>query len=363
MVNPDVFFEGILPLMGMAFACLVCIATPLDESNFFSKLKLLKDDEGDPLMTVISLTTVCSECKKLPEEKHKDCTHIDPNAQPPWKCDERYSRAKIYQKADPSVGRNARENMGLVVGDNKRALITDLVKRFFTYETRPYYEITRPPDRIYVMTDPDAGGASQLSIISGIVLRTENTCPVGTGVLLGIDFKNCKSDSDQEAAVKKHILTLREQPLFQNSKIIVVPENQTGYFHTRIENICRDVALGNCVTFHQGNGEKAGVRKDAHKTKEYVMRVNDMLEDNLLRFSTNWFTNSQEDALVNKTREGVVEMLKDQCVRYGYDKFGKLTGKIDGYEDDGYVAFAMFCYWSYIIEVFPYYEEYRKRIA
>ena len=143
--------------------------------------------------------------------------------------------------------------------------------------------------------------------------------------------------------------------MYETVEIILVPENQSGFFHSRIERNFGTVP--NCRTLHEYNAEKPGVRKDAHKTKEYVIRVNDMLKGGLIKFATNWFTSSRKEFATGK--EFAIQELRDEMIRYCYDDHGKLTGKINGSNDDLYVAFAMLCYFGTVVETSPVYKDYR----
>jgi hypothetical protein len=104
---------------------------------------------------------------------------------------------------------------------------------------------------------------------------------------------------------------------------------------------------------------KPGISKTAVITKEYVITVNDLLSRGMVFFEEDWFTNTP----VSKKKGGkeeVADELRDQLCRYCYDENGKLTGKIQGSQDDLYVGFAMLCYWSLAIETCPAHEKYRS---
>lgn len=360
--SPDLVFETIFPLLEVKATAFIAISTVLDEFNFFSKLLALNDDDGDEFFDVIMIDLTCATCKRhLPKSRWKECEHVDDTVIPPWKSKEKYKRAKIIQTADPNVGRNARESMGLIEGDYNRALNEAFVKETMDRETRKYHAVASSPNRIYIAIDPDGGGkGSRMSVVSGFVCRgtvqdaAMDELP-GTLVITGLDAKRCESDKEAIDLVMQHIAKIRNRPLYENVQIVLIPENQTGHFHTRIEN--KFVKIKRCRTFHDHNKEKPGVRKDAERTKEYVIRTNDMLERKLIKFARDWFTNSEKD--YGNTKEGVVSELRDQMLRYCYDEHGKLTGKINGNPDDLCIGFEMLAYYSSIIEFSPIYEDYR----
>lgn len=247
-------------------------------------------------------------------------------------------------------------------------------------ETRKYVNVDFSPERIYIAIDPDGGGRSRLSVISGFICRGEkmkDQLP-GTLIITGIDFKQCNSELEQDDVVAEHIRKIRKNPLFKNTLLILIPENQTGFTHTRIER--NFTGYQNVVTLHENMEEKPGVRKDPHKTKEYVICVNDKLKGGLIAFSKHWISSTksdigQDEGVGNKNqsnsighhrkeeknanKEWVISELTGEMIRYCYDEHGKLTGKINGGNDDLYVAFAMLCYFSIVVEYVPIYSPYR----
>jgi hypothetical protein len=154
---------------------------------------------------------------------------------------------------------------------------------------------------------------------------------------------------EQAAMVQNHIRTLRSRRLFSGVPIVFVAENQTGYAHTRLEESVQ--TLLNVSVLHQNGGDKAGVAKTQLMTSDYVIVVNDILTRKMVFWDKNWFTTTGR-RLPNGTTdgEGMLDELCQEILRYCYDENGKLTGKINGMQDDLYVAFAMLCYWSRAVE-------------
>jgi hypothetical protein len=128
----------------------------------------------------------------------------------------------------------------------------------------------------------------------------------------------------------------------------------TGFTHTRI---AQNFKFANCRTFHENNKEKPGIRKDQTRTKDYVIACNDMLAGGLVKFWKEWFSVYAGDYPTG--REHVADELREEMLRYCYDEHGKLTGKINGAQDDLYIAFGMMCYWAKVIESNPLYWNYR----
>ena len=346
-------FETIFPLLEVECAAFIGISTVLDEFNFFSKLLKLKDEDGDDFFDTIMIDTVCRECKRLPEEEHEKCTHLDDTVLPPWKSKVKYARSKILQSVDTNRGRNARESMGLITGDYNQALVSRNVKQTMDKDKRRYHRLTKSPNRLYITVDPDGGGRSRMSVISGFICRQDRDELPGTLVITSIDYKHCPDELQQDALIKQVVEKLREKPLLERVPIIIIPENQTGFCHRRIE---RNFRFTNCRTFHEGNKEKPGVRKDATRTKDYVIACNDKMDGGLIKFWNEWFSVHAKEYPNGK--EHVIDELRSEMLRYCYDEKGKLTGKVNGAQDDLYIAMGMMCYYPQVIESHPLYESY-----
>ncbi len=245
-----------------------------------------------------------------------------------------------------TAARGLRENAGIIVSDYNTVFDVENVNRLFSVKTRPYYTTLTPPSRIYITADPDGGGLSRMSIASGYVMKSNPVLPDFTLITLGLDLRHCKHHLDQDEMVKQHIEHIRSQKMFENVPIIFIPENQTGMFHTRMEQYISTVP--NARVIHQNGGAKAGIRKDAYITSDYVICVQNMLAKNMIRWEQTWITSSEK--YVQNGREGVLNELRDELLRYCYDEHNKLTGKVQGMQDDLYVAFAMLLYWSREVE-------------
>lgn len=129
--------------------------------------------------------------------------------------------------------------------------------------------------------------------------------------------------------------------------IIFVPENQTGFYHTRMEEYTRTIPLTYCIYEH--GGPKAGIAKTQTLTADYVRRTVDYLSGNHFRFDAEWISSNGHKH--RNGRAGLLEELKLQLIRYGYDERRKLGGKYDGaFQDDLCIAFMMHTYWTLVID-------------
>jgi hypothetical protein len=163
--------------------------------------------------------------------------------------------------------------------------------------------------------------------------------------VVGIDASKCHASGhvEQEEMILRHIGELRKR--FRNQPIIIVPENQTGYFETRVSELV--VNLPNVRVLHQDGKEKPGVTKTARITSGYTQCLEDAFNQNAVAFDRRWFTTTiiKKDSPKSQTFL-IKNLLKDELLRFCYDEKGKLTGKVNGYTDDKAVAFLMFYYWG-----------------
>lgn len=160
-----------------------------------------------------------------------------------------------------------------------------------------------------------------------------------------MDSKQTSSHLDQERLLNDHICQLRKFTHFAWTPIILIPENQTGYYHTQVAQYAS--THPNMRVLHQDGGRKAGVTKTSMITADYVTNLSYVIKENGIVFDNQWFTNTPKKG----TKNGVLQELRDQVLRFGYNEKGKLTGKFSGWQDDLCVALMMIFYWSRIVEI------------
>lgn len=162
--------------------------------------------------------------------------------------------------------------------------------------------------------------------------------------ITGIDSKQTTTHIEQEKLISDHINQLRKFQHFAWTPIILIPENQTGFFHTQVAHYAssqRSVSV-----LHQNGGRKAGVTKTSIITADYVTNLSYVIGESGIAFDRQWFTNTPKKG----TKDGVLHELRDQVLRFGYDEKKKLTGKFSGWQDDLCIALMMIFYWSKAVE-------------
>ena len=165
----------------------------------------------------------------------------------------------------------------------------------------------------------------------------------------GIDIKHCRDHIEQNPLVRRHVEHLRRTKALRGAFVVFVPEHGTGFSHTRFQECVED--LPRVRTLYQNGDSRPGIRKDPHVTKGYAHALIDAFDAGDLVFMRRWFTDSVGNLPGGqKTRASLLNELKEELLRYGYDEKGKLTGKFGVHQDDMVIALAMLLYWSTAVE-------------
>jgi hypothetical protein len=335
----------------MRKAALVAISTPLDEMNWFTKLmqfttkRNVIDENGNTneieefFFHTLHIGLVCENCAKSQSaDKMIQCVHMA-HMEPPWKGGDRRDRIKQVSMEFGDVARGLRETFGKVIGDDNRSFPQDKIRALLGPEHQE--RTCHNPSFIVMTIDPGAGGNSETAIASGYFLNEPQNRTCFTGVIVGLDAMRCKDHLIQEHMIIKHLNELRRR--FRDARIIVVPENQTGFFHTRIDEMIP--THPNCKVFHQTD-KKAGVCKTNIITSNYVHCMESVLHEDALAFDENWFTTSMAKKNSTDHIRNMRESLRDELLRFGRDDKNKLTGKFGSFSDDKAIAIMMFFYWG-----------------
>jgi hypothetical protein len=131
LLDMGVFFEVVVPLMGMIGVCMVGISTPKGTQNFFHDLITMRDARGNLLFNVFRMELICDACKAMDSAaKRTECVHRM-HLLPPWKTLERQERIKMIMKDRPNL---------YLQGETKR---TPHCHMFFVSQRRPPSRSTR----------------------------------------------------------------------------------------------------------------------------------------------------------------------------------------------------------------------------
>jgi hypothetical protein len=149
-IEGDLFFDTVLPLMGVNKTAIIGISTPpKSHMNYFLQMFELKDKAGEPLFEIVKLRLLCDDC--IAKNKD-DCPHIREEA-PPWKSKRREERTRVVYQAD--MERFNREVRGVETTSDVYVFPKDKIDLI---ETRPPVRFSIPPRFIYFAIDPSGGG-------------------------------------------------------------------------------------------------------------------------------------------------------------------------------------------------------------
>ena len=158
------FTEVILPLLGMGKTKLLGISTPSpDEYNFFTRMLTLKRPNSNKhAYGSLTIDLACDECKR--KKRAVDCRHLL-GLIPKWKGQKKFEMAaQLY--GDLFSSYHARESMGLLLSSEDKIFDKDMIGKM---DHRPmWYNKSREcmPTHIFMSVDPNAGGTSQMAIVS-----------------------------------------------------------------------------------------------------------------------------------------------------------------------------------------------------
>jgi hypothetical protein len=163
-MNDRMFTEVIIPLLGVATTKLIGISTPSpDEHNFFS-LMLTKKYPGTDIHVFgnLIIDLACDECKR--RDRAVECKHLQVLL-PAWKGQKKFELAsQLYGELNRDI--HARESMGILMSSEDKIFDRKLVNKL---DRRPVWTLMTPdcrPTHIYISVDPNAGGTSQMAIVS-----------------------------------------------------------------------------------------------------------------------------------------------------------------------------------------------------
>jgi len=180
-MDQQVFYEVVVPLLGLRDTALIAISTILDPSNFYTKLIDMKDPDGKALFDVQKFELVCAKCKA--SSTPWECTHMT-DTLPPWLSGEKHHKIRNFLPPE-LIGR---ETMGITMSDSNKAFSAGSITSFSSaplaalpvvaeyvcrrvlqtqfITTKHILAEQAPASAIYTAVDPSGGGASEYAIAS-----------------------------------------------------------------------------------------------------------------------------------------------------------------------------------------------------
>ena len=147
---------------------LMCLSSPEGDSNYYSALMELKKDNGESFFNVVNCFQICDRCLKLERAKQILCNHVKNTSH--WLDQRKIRELKLLYKASPEDA--IREFGGVVVSDHLPCFRKEEVLQAFKLKRVPTVAV---PPYVFVACDPNGGGPSHLSIVSGYHNREGDT--------------------------------------------------------------------------------------------------------------------------------------------------------------------------------------------
>lgn len=334
-LDEAVFNEVVLPLMGVDDTSLVAISTPLEESNFFSQLLLMKKPNGAPLFLNLQIVLMCEECRAADLDS---CPHMAKNL-PDWKSEGRAQMVKELMSGNKDMWQ--REQNGVITTRDTCAFDRPSVERFFARRC-PLASFVPQDDRVYISIDPAGGGFSNTALVAGAMDANSKLF-----VVLAADARAVTCDEELEVFLKSFLESMRCQNQLSSSLFVLIIERNFGgsVMASRIANIVATFPPLKVLSADDTKHRRMGtVTTDLVKERARV----DL--QRLLRMDIACLT-CDSDFISNK--RGIIGELRSQLLAFKFQTVEKgektrtiLSGKTFGGNDDLCMAFLLLVYWS-----------------
>lgn len=175
-IDQDVYYEVIVPLLGVAHACCIAISTPVAGVDFYNEMEAvtLPSSTGEPrqLFKIIKIGLICKACAADATGKNDVaalvCPHKLPTVEqlPRWKSVRKHMATQaIYGGAHAET--MMQEALGASAGLKDGAFSKNLL--VFLEQSSFVIPSDRDVERIFVGVDPAGGGSSAMAIVSYVV--------------------------------------------------------------------------------------------------------------------------------------------------------------------------------------------------
>jgi hypothetical protein len=126
-------------------------------------------------------------------------------------------------------------------------------------------------------------------------------------VIVGLDSQTCITEVQEIMLFRKHFMALRNHPYFENSRYLLVPENNFGNMHTVVAMVA-DIP-GSEVYYEKG-AKRPGLYNSYNQNQTYKTLLASSLAASMIRFDKELFTVSEAS-----TPEYVVHLLREQILQ------------------------------------------------
>jgi len=187
---------------------------------------------------------------------------------PPWKSIAKLDMVRALYADQGDLMQ--RESMGAITDDAKSLFESDKVVAFLHEKS---FQLSSPPDYIFMAMDPNGGGTSHMAIVS-IVFDGNDA------VVVGVDTAPTDKHDQIEQMLKQHVRSLRGKPIFRESHIIFIPENNLGQEAEHARHMLRKEKR--LYTIHEK--KKAGVCTTHARKEIYALTLLSYFNSGTIRF-------------------------------------------------------------------------------
>ena len=302
-IDPDLFYQVIVPLMGVSGTSVLAISTPSeDDDNYYSELMELKNpkDPSQPLFKTIRIGLACQAC--MIKGKGTECTHKTEFV-PPWKSQDATNKVSEIMRSNRTL--YMREHQGMLAGDTVYYFKAPLVQSF---RELPLWDFDHHPEFLFVGVDPSGGGKQSDYSMATIAYSK------GCVVLVGLESCSSAVGTDIDAMLYNHVRKLRNHRRYRHARIRLYVENNLSHIEAdrvaRIFNRPENQPV-EIESHDESNQNRPGVPTTDVTKHAYVHLLLQLLKDNRLRVAREfvWTPQPQESPT---DPERMLHELRDQ---------------------------------------------------
>jgi len=178
-IKEKLFYENIVPLMGVKETALVGISTPPSETgNYYLRLFDCKDDDGQDIFSIVKIELQCAACM---EKREVNCPHkvVQP---PAWKSQKRQKMQQAIYGVHPLY--YLREVLGVPISDDIYVFTGQYVENFVA-PAKCSFPVHEPmnvavdkPAFVFIGIDPCGGGTMSDTSFCALTFRAGDRNPV-----------------------------------------------------------------------------------------------------------------------------------------------------------------------------------------
>ena len=257
----SIFYNVVAPLYEMNKTVLFIVSTLSGDDNFFTTMlnkALEKLDLGIFSFHVLVAIPVCKRCK---EKKNYECKH-NKHIVPDWKSEEKREEIKDLLENNLSVYR--RESLGIVDFGKSKIFDQDAltyIENKVIQENSYYTKYHKQPKLLYLVIDPNAGGANHTAIVLlGLIS--------GQLIVFGMDSFPSQSFEEQELFFTDFINQISDDEFLSQCQIIYCCERNTGFQSGVLQKLISSKI--NYYSLRENKKKDYGINTDFYKKNMYA---------------------------------------------------------------------------------------------